>query len=69
MRDEVVKWQVQCRISPRHKWKSKGTYETRTAARERAAAMRTNHHDSAGKPVDGYGARNTRVIPKITGGL
>ena len=69
MRDEFVKWQVQCRISPRHKWKSKGTFETRKRARESAAEMRTTYKDSAGKYVDGYGLRNTRCIKKIVGGL
>lgn len=69
MRDELVKWQVQARISPRHKWKSKGTYETRSAARERATVMRGDHFDSTFARVDGYGLRNTRCIKKIVGGL
>jgi hypothetical protein len=52
------KWQVQVRISHRHKWQAKGTRETRESARAKAKELRG---------AWGYG--NTRVVRKITGGL
>ncbi len=69
MRAELKKWQVQVRLSRKHKWRAKGTFETRKAARERSADMRGVHQDSSGKYVDGYGFGCTRVVRKITRGL
>ena len=72
MRAELKKWQVQVRISRKHKWRAKGTFETRERAREESDFLR--HYrpaviDGINYHAVGYGFGNTRVVRKITGGL
>lgn len=61
-----TQWQVQVRLSRRHKWRAKGTFETREHARQMAWVFRTGGHYET---WFGLGFGNTRVVKKITGGL
>jgi hypothetical protein len=58
MSNAAKKWQIQIRTTHLTKWKPKGTYETRDAARAKATELRAD-----------WGNRNVRVVRKITGGL
>ena len=63
MNSIYVKWQVQCRLSRKHAWRPKGTFETRADARYRVACMRDGFVGSDGF-VKGLGFGNTRVVRK-----
>lgn len=59
-------WRVQVRNARGLKWRNKGLFETRAAARYMAAYMRDLHVIDA-TAISGYGFGNTRVIPHIRG--
>lgn len=62
-----TQWRVERRISRKHKWVKAGLFETRDAARHRAAVLRGVHRvedDFA----PGYGFGNTRVVKYVKGG-
>lgn len=61
-----ILWTVEVRLSRKHKWRSKGTFETRSVARHMAWVFRTGGQDVT---RTGLGFGNTRVVKKITGGL
>lgn len=59
-------WRVQVRVNRNFKWKNKGLYETREAARYEAAWLR--EYRSVGEYYElGYGFGNTRVVRHIRG--
>jgi len=65
----LIRWRVQVRKSRAHKWVNKGLFETREAARDRAAYMRVGYaiRDAAGntKVHEGVGFGNTRVLRHV----
>lgn len=61
-----TQWRVQVRKSKNHAWQSKGLFETRSVARERAARLRYQHNNGQWL-VSGYGFGNTRVVPYVKG--
>lgn len=64
-----ILWTVEVRLSRKHKWRAKGTFETRSVAREEAFYQRSCVHRDRGTWVNPLGFGNTRVVKKITGGL
>jgi len=59
MSSTKIQWRVQVRRSRAHKWVNKGLFETRSAARKRAASMRSDIFAVGWKTI-GFG--NTRVV-------
>jgi tRNA (Thr-GGU) A37 N-methylase len=60
-----VQWQVQVRRSKAHKWTSKGTFETRSAARAQGVYLREGRvRNCEIVPGSGFGFGNTRVVRK-----
>lgn len=65
-----TQWRVERRLSRKHKWVKAGLFETREAARHRAAVLRHPHfpiYPKFGELQPGYGFGNTRVVKYVKG--